>query len=101
MLEKNVKHPLAELLYKEAIQRGCDVIASSDFSVVASSKESFKNGLAAKVLQAKGSSDSIDVCIGNIALMAEKNVEIEESIHEDITRIQSKGSTVILVAGNN
>lgn len=96
LAEKNVKHPIAELLCKEAIQRdNATDIESSDTpssSKTASSapvslalvkKEQLKNGIAADIVNSTDSS-TFTLLLGNLHLMKSKGVNVPSAFEEEV-----------------
>ncbi|EAR85040.1 E1-E2 ATPase family protein (macronuclear) [Tetrahymena thermophila SB210] len=98
-VEKDVNHPLAELLYKEAVQRDCSTF-KSDFQLLANSFKQFKNGIECTLLQIKKSNKQIKVLIGNLNLIRENNIDVSSQLIEQIQNVQENGSTVIIMSTN-
>lgn len=99
LAEKNVKHPIAELFCKEAIQRNNAVdfessntqsdpktpssSSSSPLSLALVQKEQLKNGIAADFVNSADSS-TFSLLLGNLHLMKSKGVSVPAAFEEEV-----------------
>lgn len=77
LMEKDIKHPLADLLYQESIQRGCNVFLA-DYKMPDKPTFDGKNGLSAILFDTKKNNARIEAKLGNLKLMNSNSVTISE-----------------------
>jgi Cu+-exporting ATPase len=76
LLEKELRHPLAEILYKEALVRS--KVNGTNFNFILVSKPvQLDSGISAKILQKK-SHQEIDILIGNKNIFSKSNVYLSQ-----------------------
>lgn len=98
-MEKGNKHPLAELLYKESISRGCNTF-TSDFKMMSPPEFNGKTGLAGTLFDTKRKNEKLDVLLGNQKLLTAEAIQVSPAIEEQLNGYLKSGFTVILLAIN-
>ncbi|KAL4490313.1 hypothetical protein ABPG72_004352 [Tetrahymena utriculariae] len=99
IIEKDIKHLLADLLYQESVARGCNVF-QADYKMVDRPTFDGKNGLSAFLYDTKRNSAPLEVKIGNIKLMNQNQITIQQENQLQIDRYLKQGYTVLLVSVN-
>lgn len=99
LIEKQSRHPIAELLYKESLSH---ITNSLNLSYVVEGPIQFKkNGLKASLKHKKNSEKVIPFLIGNKSLMQDNEVEIDEESQKYLDEQSKKGQTCLLMALEN
>lgn len=87
-LEKNSNHPIAKAIVKKAKEMNIELMKTEDF------ENKTGSGLKAKI-------QDDEILTGNIKLMKNENVEIDEEILIKYRNLENESKTTILLAINN
>jgi len=74
LVEKEIRHPLAEVLYKEAFGR-CEVVGTNYSYILLEKPNIQKEGVSARILD-KLENKEMKVLIGNKNILLNSNIEI-------------------------
>lgn len=76
LIEKEIRHPLAEILYKEAFTR-CEVVGTNYSYILLEKPTIQKEGIVSKILD-KAQNKETQVFIGNKHLLLNNKIEIPQ-----------------------
>jgi Cu+-exporting ATPase len=85
--EKGSEHPLGESIIRAAVMKNLELYPVSDFQAIPG------KGIIAKV-------ESNEVILGNFRLIKEKRYQLTEKQKQELTQLQSKGQTVMIMVIN-
>lgn len=83
--EKSSEHPLGEAIIKGADDRKVSLFETESFGSVTG------RGIYARI-------NGRDLLLGNLRLMEEKGIKIEDTVNEDLIRLSTEGKTPMIVA---
>jgi hypothetical protein len=92
IVEKEIRHPLAEILYKVAFERSQVVGTNYSFILLEKPKVQ-KEGISAKLLD-KSKNKPIDILIGNKGILKNYEIALPEFVHN------SEASTELYLTSN-